>query len=666
MDQKAHTIQPISLHDITIDDSFWNGYRRLVREVVVPYQWDALNDRIENAEPSGAVHNYKVAAGEVDGSFHGMVFQDSDVTKWLEAVAYLLVSGRDADLERTADELIDIVARAQQEDGYLNTYFTLKAPGQRWTNLAECHELYCAGHLIEAAVAYFQATGKRRLLDVAIRFVDHIDTVLGPEEGKLKGYPGHPEIELALMRLYEITNDPKHIELARYFVEQRGVSPHYYDEEYEKRGRTSHWDVHGRAWITWHKAYSQAHRPIADQDVAVGHAVRLVYLYAGVAHLARLSGDVGKLDACRRIWRNMVERQMYVTGAVGAQVWGESFTSDYDLPNDTAYTETCASVGMVFFAQKMLEADHDARYADVLERALYNTVLSGMALDGRSFFYVNPLEVHPTSICHDHKYEHVKPVRQRWFGCACCPPNVARLLSSLGQYVYLVDGDSIYVNLYVGGDAKLRAAATEVRLRQTGAYPWDGEVRLTLEDAGGFTGAIALRLPDWCANPEVRVNGNTVGLAAVTVDGYARIERDWATGDVIELTLPMQVRRVSGHPRLRHSAGKIALQRGPIVYCVEQADNNGDLHLIQVPADAQFEVLDGAAVDERFAGRRVIEVDGYRADAEASAGPSLYRYDEPVAASSKQRLTFIPYFCWGNRGEGEMRVWVDADRKKIV
>lgn len=662
MDQKAHTIQPVSLHDIKIDDSFWNGYRRLVRDIVVPYQWDALNDRIENAEPSGAVHNYKVAAGDVDGSFHGMVFQDSDVTKWLEAVAYLLVSSRDADLERTADEVIDIVARAQQEDGYLNTYFTLKAPGQRWTNLAECHELYCAGHLIEAAVAYCQATGKRKLLDVAIRFVDHIDTVLGPQEGKLKGYPGHPEIELALMRLYDVTNNPKHIELARYFVEQRGASPHYYDQEYEKRGRTSHWDVHGRAWITWHKAYSQAHRPIAEQDVAVGHAVRLVYLYAGVAHLARLSNDAAKLDACRRIWRNMVDRQMYVTGAVGAQVWGESFTSDYDLPNDTAYTETCASIGMVFFAQRMLEADHDARYADVLERALYNTVLSGMALDGSSFFYVNPLEVHPTSIRHDHKYEHVKPVRQRWFGCACCPPNVARLLSSLGQYIYLVDADSIYVNLYVGGDAKLKAAGTEVRLRQTGNYPWDGEVSLTVEDAGGFAGTIALRLPDWCANPEVRVNGKAVDRAAVTVDGYARIDREWATGDVIELTLPMQVRRVSGHPRLRHSAGKIALQRGPIVYCAEEADNRGDLHLLHVAADAQFEVLDGATVDERFAGRRVIEADGYRSNPEAPASASLYRYDEPVVERSKQRLTFIPYFCWGNRGEGEMRVWVDADK----
>ncbi|MCM2550811.1 glycoside hydrolase family 127 protein [Burkholderia glumae] len=644
---------------VSIEDTFWRAYRHLVRGVVVPYQWEALNDRIADTEPSGAVRNFRIAAGEGEGAFTGMVFQDSDITKWLEAVAYLLAEQRDAELEQIADETIDLLARAQHDDGYLNTYFTIKAPGQRWTNLAECHELYCAGHLIEAAVAYWQATGKRKLLEVAERFVAHIDTVFGTEAGKLNGYPGHPEIELALMRLHEVSGNPRHLALARYFVEQRGARPHYYDIEYEKRGRVSHWDVHGRAWITTHKAYSQAHKPIAEQDAAVGHAVRLVYLYAGVAHLARVSGDAAKLNVCKAVWRNMVTRQMYVTGGIGAQVWGESFTCDYELPNDTAYTETCASVGLVFFARRMLEASRESGYADVLERALYNTVLAGIGLDGRSFFYVNPLETHPAGIRGNHKYEHVKPVRQRWFGCACCPPNVARLIASLDQYVYLVDDSIIYVNLYVAGEARLNAGTSRVTLRQQGNYPWRGDLRIVVEQADGFDGTIAVRLPDWCAAPEVRVNGDTVACSAA-VDGYLHLPRVWHDGDTIELVLPMTVRRLTGHGKLRHAAGKVAVQRGPIVYCIEQADNGADLHALYLPRDAGFEVVDGAQIDASLAEKVVLQARGYRISHHES-DDALYEFDAEAGDRVPQTLTFIPYFCWANRGEGEMRVWVNSD-----
>ena len=383
------------LNNITITDPFLGEYQRLIRDVVIPYQWQALNDEIPEAEPSHALMNYRIAAGLEHGEFYGMVFQDSDVTKWLEAVAWSLSQKPDAQLEKTADEVIELLAKAQCEDGYLNTWYTVKEPGLRWTNVAECHEMYCAGHLFEAAVAFFNATGKRRLLEIACRFADHIDTVFGPNEGQLRGYPGHPEIELALMRLYEVTQEPRYQALARFFLEERGQQPYYYDIEFAKRGGTWHWDNWGEAWMVKDKAYTHAHKPLAQQSEAVGHAVRSVYLMTGLAHIARMTNDEEKRQTCLRIWNNMVQRRMYITGGIGSQGIGEAFTSDYDLPNDTAYGESCASIGLMMFARRMLEMEGDAHYADVMERAFYNTVLGGMALDGKHFFYVNPLETQP-------------------------------------------------------------------------------------------------------------------------------------------------------------------------------------------------------------------------------------------------------------------------------
>lgn len=568
------SVMEVDLHKLKITDPFLGQYQQLVRDVVIPYQWDALNDRIDEADPSHAIENFRIAAGRQQGEFYGMVFQDSDVAKWLEAVAWSLCQKPDSELEKTADEVIELVADAQCEDGYLNTYFTVKAPTQRWTNLAECHELYCAGHMIEAGVAFFQATGKRRLLEVVCRLADHIDSVFGPGEHQLHGYPGHPEIELALMRLYDVTQQPRYLALTNYFVEERGTQPHFYDIEYEKRGKTSYWNTYGPAWMVMDKPYSQAHQPIAEQSVAIGHAVRFVYLMTGVAHLARLSQDEGKRRDCLRLWQNMARRQLYITGGIGSQSSGEAFSSDYDLPNDTVYAESCASIGLMMFARRMLEMEADSQYADVMERALYNTVLGGMALDGKHFFYVNPLEVHPKSLKFNHIYDHVKPVRQRWFGCACCPPNIARVLTSLGHYIYTPHAEALYINLYIGNHAEIPVGDKTLRLCISGNYPWQEQVKITIDSSMPIKHTLALRLPDWCDNPQVTLNG--VAVSRDVRKGYLHIHHRWQEGDTLLLTLPMPVRRVYGNPLVRHQAGQVAVQRGPLVYCLEQADNGED------------------------------------------------------------------------------------------
>lgn len=646
----------VPLHKVNISDAFWLEYQRLVKDVVVPYQWKALNDEVADAEPSHAIENFRIAAGQSDGEFYGMVFQDSDVAKWLEAVGYLLAKTPDPELEETADRVIELVGAVQQPDGYLNTYFTVKEPQQRWKNLAECHELYCAGHLIEAGVAYAQATGKTRLLEIVCKLADHIGDVFGPGERQLHGYPGHPEIELALMRLYEETGETRYLELTRYFVEQRGAQPHFYDIEYEKRGKTSHWNTYGPAWMVKDKAYSQAHLPVALQTTAIGHAVRFVYLYAGVAHLARLSQDQEKREVCRRLWENMTQRQMYITGSVGSQSSGEAFSSDYDLPNDTAYTETCASIGLMMFANRMLQLEADSRYGDVMERALYNTVLAGMALDGKHFFYVNPLEVHPKSIPFNHIYDHVKPVRQRWFGCACCPPNIARLLASLGHYIYTQRPDGVDINLYIGSDVEATIGGKPLRLRQSGGYPWAENVLIEVDTGEPLEATLALRLPDWCASLQVTLNGKPLDVAARTSRGYLRLTQEWQKGDRIEMMLPMPVTRVKGNALLRHVAGKVAVQRGPLVYCLEQADNGSELHNLRLPQNAQFRLIAGNGL---FAGKTLLQTKGERRPSNHADQQPLYRFNPAAEETVPQTMTFVPYFTWANRGEGEMRVWVD-------
>jgi DUF1680 family protein len=652
MQTKLLTNKPVPLGRVRIQDSYWSGYSDLVRNAVIPYQWEALNDRVPDAEPSRAIRNFRIAAGKEQGEFHGFVFQDSDVAKWLEAVGYSLATHPNPDLERIADETIDLVIEAQLEDGYLNTYFTIKEPGKRWTNLTDCHELYCAGHMIEAAVAYYYGTSKRKLLDAMCRFADHIDSVFGPEPGKLRGYDGHQEIELALVKLYEATGEERYVKLAAFFINERGQEPNYLVAEWEKRGKTTHW----RPGVVPqpHLEYHQAHKPVREQEVAVGHAVRAVYMYTAMADLAALTGDESLLAACRRLWRNIVDKQLYITGGIGSTHHGEAFTFDYDLPNDTVYAETCASIGLIFFAHRMLQIEPDSNYADVLERALYNNVVGSMQCDGRHYFYVNPLEVWPEASEKNPGRHHVKAVRQKWFGCSCCPPNVARLIASLGQYIYSAGGGTVYTHLYIGSEAEVElGGGANVRLKQETGYPWNGDVRMTVALAEPQSFDMALRIPGWCAEGvSIRVNGETLGGGDYAiVKGYARIARTWQDGDTVELSLPMEVQMLEANPHVRANAGKGVLQRGPLVYCLEEKDNGSLIASISVKA--------GNAFTERFdadllGGAVVLEGEGYKDDLSTWKG-ELYR---PIRRQAGRiPLKAVPYSLWGNRGTGEMTVW---------
>lgn len=638
---------PISLQQVRIADEFWSKYDELVRRTVIPYQWEALNDRIPGAEPSYAIRNFRIAAGLEEGEFGGLVFQDSDLAKWLEAVGYSLSSHPDPELERLADEVIDIVVKAQHEDGYLNTYFTIKEPGRRWTNLLDCHELYCAGHLMEAAVAYYEATGKRKLLDAVCRYADYIDTVFGPEPDKLQGYDGHQEIELALVKLYKATGNEKYLRLSRYFIDQRGREPHFFIQEWERRGHIGHWrqEPTGKPDLK----YNQSHLPVREQDVAVGHAVRAVYMYSAMADLALLDGDEGLAEACRRLWGNITEKQMYITGGIGSTHHGEAFSFDYDLPNDTVYAETCASIGLIFFAHRMLLLEPRSEYADVLERALYNNVIGSMSQDGKHYFYVNPLEVWPEASRHNPGRRHVKPVRQPWFGCSCCPPNVARLISSLGQYIYTTKDDTIYAHLYIGSEATAQLSFGNVRLEQQSSLPWDGAVKLTIRPERDQRFTLALRLPGWCGEAKLAVNSKPVDYTME--HGYAQIERVWSPGDTVEWELSMEPQLIEAHPYVRANAGKAAIQRGPLVYCLEEADHEAPLSSIALSSAPVFRLRR----DPGLPGNPVV-IEGEGSSDAAADDPRLYR--PSVKRSKPVRVKAIPYFLWGNRTPGEMSVWI--------
>lgn len=642
---------PVQLKNMIIKDDFWSPYISLIRDVVVPYQWEALNDRIEGNEPSHAIQNFRIAAGLEQGDFYGMVFQDSDVAKWLEAVGYLLEQMPDPDLEKVADEVVDVIAKAQHADGYLNTYFTLKEMAGRWTNLAECHELYCAGHLIEAAVAYEKATGKGKILEVACKLADCIDATFGPEDGKIKGYDGHQEIELALMKLYRVTSNDRYMKLAKFFLDERGQTPHFYDLEFDRRNGETHFQA---LKIAKDKSYSQAHLPIRMQQTAEGHAVRVVYMCTGMADVAAATGDEELLRACRALWHNIVNKRMYITGSIGSMSYGESFTLDYDLPNDTAYAETCASIGLIFFAQRMLQIEPRSEYADVMERALYNTVIGGMSRDGQHFFYVNPLEAWPEASGKNQNFDHVKMERQRWFGCACCPPNIARLLASLGSYIYSFHGHTLYAHLYIGSQVTVEVDGSTVGLIQHSELPWKGNIRFELMMDQPKTFSLALRIPSWCGSWDVKVNGQPVAESAIRlVNGYLYLEREWNVGDNVHLVLPMNVSPMKGNPEIRETVGMVAIQRGPMVYCLEEADNGKGLHKLIIRPGLEDQVSFDSSL---LGGLLTIDLTAYRIQDEGWKD-QLYRMnaEDQLEATTAR---FIPYFAWANRGSGEMRVWI--------
>lgn len=644
--------RPVDLKKVKLSDQFWSHYVELVRNTVLPYQWNALNDRIPDAEPSYAIKNFRIAAGLEEGVFGGERFQDTDVTKWLEAVSYSLETHPDPELEHIADEVIELIEQAQQPDGYLNTFYIIKEPGKRWTDLHEGHELYVAGHLIEAAVAYYKATGKKKLLDVACRFSDYIDTVFGPEQGKIQGYDGHQEVELALVKLYKATGNDKYLKLARFFIDERGKVPNFLVQEWEDRKGYSSWS--NLPVPPPDLKYNQAHKPVREQDVAVGHAVRAVYMYSSMVDIARETGDEELFDTCKRLWNNIVSKQLYLIGGIGSTHQGEAFTFDYDLPNDTVYAESCASIGLIFFAHRMLQMDVNSEYADVMEKALYNIVLGSMSRDGKHFFYVNPLEVWPKASDNNPDKRHIKSVRQKWFGCACCPPNIARLLASLNQYIYSVNDDTVYAHLYIGGEAEIEMEGGVFKINQENRYPWDGKVTFSINSSPVEPNTLALRIPNWCKKWSVSINSK-IEEDIIIKKGYALIRRAWKAGDKVELYLDMDIEVIYSNPKVRANAGKIAIQRGPLVYCLEEADNGANLSALSVDINSGFT----AQTNEELVKNAVVIKGKASRIAEDDWEDNLYRNYQPI--EREVDITAVPYFMWGNRKPGEMLVWI---RKK--
>lgn len=643
--EKMHSL---TLKDVRISDQFWTRYTGLVPKVIIPYQWDILNDRIEGAELSHCLKNFKIAAGEEEGSFVGAVFRDSDAYKWLEAVAFSLETNPDNDLERLADEVIDLIARAQQDDGYINTYYQINKTEKRWTNLMEGHELYTAGHLIEAAVTYHDATAKDSLLTVACRFADLICRVFGRKEGQIHGYPGHQEIELALVKLYRKTGAKRYLDAARYFIDERGQVPNYFLGEIQK-GKKEY--IHDE-FKDYDLKYAQSHVPPREQRTAEGHAVRATYMYAAMADLAYEYGDAELMAACEAIWDNIIQKRMYITGSVGSSGFLERFTTDYDLPNGSNYSETCASIGLVLFSSRMAAIKQDASYMDVVERALYNTVLAGLSLAGDRYFYVNPLEVWPESCMEHTSKAHVKPVRQRWFSVPCCPTNVARTLASLGQYIYFRDDDLFLLNLYIDNKTEYLINGCHVSFALRSSHLTDGKSVLTVNAKQPGTFTVGLRIPGYVQAYAITIDGEPIDPPVEK--GYALIERQW-DGEArigIDFTIPPQF--VAAHPDVRADAGKVALTKGPIVYCLEEADNGANLASIivdpraSIVADYDPDLFDGTPV-LRYAGKKI---------SKQNWNSALYQpadfITEPV------ELKAIPYCLWGNRTPGEMTVWMRA------
>lgn len=589
-EQPLKMIEQIDFSHVKINDNFWSP--RLSKHVSATLP--VCIDQIENQ--TGRIRNFENAA-KGEGEHSGIFFDDSDVYKASEGMAYSLINNPDPELEKKADEWIDKFAAAQQPDGYINTFYTLTGLDKRWTNMDK-HEMYCAGHMIEAGVAYYQATGKRKLLDVCIRMTDHMMSQFGP--GKRHWVPGHEEIELALVKLYQTTQEQKYLDFAYWLLEERG---------------------HGHGTMgdegKWDPVYYQDIVPVRRLTDISGHAVRCMYLYCGMADVAALKNDTGYIAAIDRLWDDVVHRNMYITGGIGSSRDNEGFTEDYDLPNLDAYCETCASVGMVLWNQRMNQLTGDSKYIDVLERSLYNGALAGISLGGDRFFYVNPLES---------KGDHH---RQEWYGCACCPSQLSRFLPSIGNYIYASSDDALWVNLYIGNTGQIRIGETDILLTQETDYPWDGSVKLTISTSQPLEKEIRLRIPNWCKTYDLSINGKRINVSEEK--GYAVI-KDWKSQDVIALDMDMPVEIVAADPHVKENFGKRVIQRGPLVYCMEEIDNPEYFDQIQLSPSTTFQT---AFVSDILNGIKTIKTNG-----------------------RAQSATFIPYYAWDNRKAGKMRVWI--------
>jgi DUF1680 family protein len=576
-----------------IDGGLWAERRRLNREVL-------LVEGARKLEEAGNFHNLRVAAGREEGEFVGMVFADSDVHKYLEALGWELANGPSEELAALAEGATELIQAAQQPDGYLNSYFQVVQPAEHFVNLAWDHELYCAGHLIQAAVAHARGTGDTRLLDVARRFADHIGEVFGP--GRNEGTPGHPEIETALVELHRLTGEPRYLELAGFLVDTRG-------RETLQPARFG-------------SAYFQDHAPVREATDVTGHCVRQLYLDAGVTDLHLETGEAALLDVLQARWRDMVERKMYLTGGLGAHHMDEAFGDPYELPPDRCYGETCAAIASLHWNWRMLLVTGEARFADQFERALYNGFNAGLSLDGGGYSYVNPLHV---------RDGHRGTVRQPWFACACCPPNVMRTLASLHHYLATSDDGGVQIHQYASGRIG--------DLRVTTDYPWDGRVEVEATAGGEEPWALDLRVPAWAAGARLTVNGEELDPPA---PGYARVERAWRVGDRVTLELPLEPRLTAPHPRVDAVRGCLAIERGPLVYCIEEADAPGGAIVDDLRIDPASELR--AVPSPDLGGIVRVEAAGVHEPLEGVAGPV------PLRA--------IPYSHWGNRGEGAMRVWI--------
>ncbi len=602
------SLTPVAFTSVRLTDEFWAKRIETNRKQTLSYCFSKCKE-------TGRLRNFAKASGRVEGEFEGIYYNDSDVYKVIEGAAYSLAAHPDSELDSYLDHLIDDIATAQQPDGYLNTYHTLVEPDKRWTNIRRMHELYCAGHLFEAAVAHYQATTKRSLLDVAIKLADHIDSVFGP--GKRHDVPGHQEIEIGLVKLAGVTGDDRYSALAKFFLDQRGRA----------EGRESY------------GPYCQDHKPVIEQTKPVGHAVRAMYQYCGMADVAALTDDESYLNALDNLWRNEVETKLYLTGGVGARRRGEAFGGDYELPNATAYNETCAAIGNAMWNHRMNLLHGNTKYADVLERIIYNGFLSGVSLSGDRFFYPNPLES-------DGEYH-----RSEWFNTSCCPVNVVRFVPSIAGYVYAHNDHDIFVNLYVAGSAVVSSPDAEVKLTQETRYPWDGKVRMTVDPVEERAFSVNLRIPGWATNAPVpsdlysyiddessesitiHVNGSPVDDYPIE-SGYATLDRTWKSGDVIELNLPMPVRLVRSHDKVEANVGRVAIERGPIVYCLEAMDVDAPLKDIVLPIDIE---LTTEHRSDLLGGVTVIK-----------------------GEANRIHFTAIPYYAWDHREPGAMIVWIPA------
>ena len=649
-------LKPIDLKSIKVHDPFWGKYTTLVTKEIIPYQWKALNDDVEDAEPSHCISNFEIAAGLKAGEFQGWVFQDTDLAKWLEAVAYSLSYEPNPDIEKRADEVIDLIGKAQEENGYLNTHFLILYPGQQFCNLKEGHELYTSGHMIEAAVAYYKVTGKDKFLNIMKKNADLICQVFNTERYK-NAIPGHEEIELALMKLYDVTGDKKYADMAKAFVDRRGTRPNYLSEESKKD-----WFID-----VWHdpnpyvEAYGQSHMPVREQKTAEGHAVRAVYLYSAMADLAYEYDDKELLMACDNLYQNIINKRMYITGGIGSSGMMERFTTDYDLPNDSNYSESCASIGLAMFCRRMAQITGDASYLDTMELALVNTVLAGIAMDGKSFFYVNPLEVWPDNCMEATSMAHVKATRQKWFGCACCPPNIARTLASLGEYICFTDDEGFFLNLHAGTEFSCDMKSGRVAVKVETEFPWKGQTRICIEAISDVEtiyknnettaeGKVRVRVPVYAKNLCVTMNGQKI--TPVIEKGYLIID-DKFSKDVIDISFDMPAQIVYANPNVRADVGKVAVVKGPIVYCLEETDNGSNLSNLYLDVS---EPLTEEYREDILGGVTIIKAKGKRVETAAWSDGRLYA-PRPVSFKETE-LTFVPYCNWGNRGYGEMSVWV--------